>query len=189
MTHQPSATRDDVLRAFAMEFGEGPTVLKRYLTEYPQFGIDLVNLSRELSRSEAVDEELAEDDVVGASRAVERFRNRATQRIQLSELRPKAFQEAARQLNLPLQVMIAFRERRVDLASVPVRFRNALAQALRTTVEMLDTFLALPPQVSLGRASKSGVKPVAAEKVSFERILKDAGVSAERISELAEAEE
>ncbi|MGN5478209.1 hypothetical protein ACTMU2_18080 [Cupriavidus basilensis] len=189
MTQQSSATRDEVLRAFAMEFGESSATLKRYLTSFPQYAVDLVDLSRELSRGEVVDHELTAEDAVGVRLALERFRSKRPRNADLPELQPKAFAVVVSTLNLPIQVVIAFRERRVDLASVPVGFRNALARALGTTRGILENFLALPPQVSPARASKSGVKPVAAEKVPFERVLTDAGLSPERISELMSTEE
>ncbi|MCY1221444.1 hypothetical protein D9M68_209990 [compost metagenome] len=189
MTSQPSATRDDVLRAFAMDFGEGPAVLSRYLTDFPQYSVDLVDLSRELTRNEVVEEELTEEDALDIRRGLDRFRSKQNRNVEIPDLQPKAFLDAAKQLNLPLQVMMAFRERRVELVSVPLRFRSALADALRTTRALLENFLALPPQVAAARANKSSVKPVAAEKVSFERVLRDAAVSAERISELIDTEE
>lgn len=189
MTSQPSATRDDVLRAFAVDFGEGPAVLSRYLTDFPQYAVDLVDLSRELTRSEVVEESLTEEDVLDVRRGLDRFRRKRKQNVEVPDLQPKAFLDAAKQLNLPLQVMMAFRERRVELVSVPIRFRCALADALRTTRTGLENFLALPPQVAAARANKSSVKPVAAEKVSFERILIDAAVASERVAELIYTED
>jgi hypothetical protein len=189
MTQQLPITREDILKAFALESDEGRNVLKRYLAAYPQFAIDLVDLSRELSRQDLPDVELSEQDELSIQASLERYRNGRSMVSNLGKVPSKVFADAAGRLSLPLQVMIAFRERRVELASVPTRFLETLAAALQTTRGALESFLALPPQVSAGRTNKSGVRPSAAVKVPLGRVLLDAGVSPQRVSELLERAE
>mgnify|MGYP000406170504 CR=1 FL=1 len=50
MAQRPQITADDVLRAFAMDFEPGAGVLKRYLAQYPEHSIALIDLSMELTR-------------------------------------------------------------------------------------------------------------------------------------------
>ena len=64
-----------------------------------------------------------------------------------------------------------------------------MAEALQTSTETLLSYLSLPPEASLARARKSSVKPAAPEKVSFERVLQDAGVDEQSISKLLLREE
>ena len=63
-----------------------------------------------------------------------------------------------------------------------------MAEALQTSTEALHSYLALPPEAPLTRARKSAVKPAAPEKVSFERVLQDAGVDEQSISSLLREE-
>ena len=63
-----------------------------------------------------------------------------------------------------------------------------MAEALKTSTETLLSYLALPAVAPMARARKSAVKPVAPEKVSFERVLQDAGVDEQRISNLLREE-
>ena len=94
------------------------------------------------------------------------------------------FTNAAKALDLPIQAGLALRERRIDVSTIPSRIIEKLAQALNASVMVLHSYLALPPQVSQLRANKSSTKPTAVEKVSFERILRDAGVDEETLSKL-----
>ncbi|WP_438332253.1 hypothetical protein [Burkholderia pseudomallei] len=185
MSHQQPMSRDEVLRAFAVEENSGRDTLVRYLAAYPQYAHDLVDLSRELARA-WVDEELFEEDERSVDIAVARFRAGGGLKGAVVTLKPQVFTAAAARLQLPLQAMLAFRERRVDLASVPARFLERLALALQTTLDQLSAFLSQPTLVSAARQSKSNAKPTAAAKVSFEKILLDAGVPQERVQELTE---
>jgi hypothetical protein len=100
----------------------------------------------------------------------------------------KVFAGAVKELSLPMQVGLAFRERRIDVATLPRRVSARLAEALQTSTETLLSYLALPPEVSQARARKSAVKPAAPEKVSFETVLRDAGVDEQSISKLLREE-
>ena len=73
MSNQQSISRDDVLYAFAIEEDMGHDTLVNYLTAYPQYASDLVDLSRELSRT-LIDNDLLEEDVLSIDAAITRFR-------------------------------------------------------------------------------------------------------------------
>lgn len=179
MSQTQLTSRDDVLYAFAVEEDVGRETLIRYLTTYPEYAHDLVNLSRELIRSIS-DESLSEAEEQRLDMAVARLQAITVKPI--SHLAPQAFNAAADRLEIPLLAMVAFRERRVDLTTVPTRFLTRLAQALETTIDDLRTFLSQPAMVSTARQSKSRVKPTAATKQPFEKVLLDAGVAPERIA-------
>lgn len=184
MSNQQPMSRDEVLRAFSVEDG-GRDTLMRYLAAYPQYAHDLVDLSRELART-LTDDELSEEDERSVDAAAARFRTGGGLKGTVVTFKPQVFAAAAARFQLPLQAMVAFRERRVDLASVPARFLERLALTLETTLEQLRAFLSQPPLVSAARQSKSSAKPVAATKATFEKILLDAGVSRKRVQELTE---
>lgn len=182
MNQLQAMTRDEVLYAFAVEDAGNNDALMRYLAMYPQYAHELIDLSRELSRPVS-HEPLSAADAQRVDAAVARFRAGAGRREPAS-FTAQAFNVAAERLHLPRLVLISFRERRVDLASVPARFLERLAGALESTLDQLRTFLSQPPLVSAARQSKSRIKPAAATKVSFEKILRDAGVEVERVQAL-----
>lgn len=184
MSQPQPISRDEVLYAFAVEDDTGRDTLMRYLATYPQYAHDLLDLSRELARI-VPDEPFSEADEQRVDAAVARFRAGAAKSAPVT-LAPQAFNAAADRLQLPLLAMVAFRERRVDLASVPERFLERLSRALETTLDELRAFLAQPPMASAARQSKSRIKPVAAIKVPFDKVLRDAGVDSERIHTLVD---
>lgn len=187
MTQPQAISRDDVLYAFAVEDDVGRETLLRYLATYPEYTLDLVDLSRELTRSNS-EAPLSQEDEQRIDSAIARLRN-GKLKAPPRALAPQVFNVAANRLDVPLLAMVAFRERRVDLSTVPTRFLRALAQALETTLDDLRTFLSQPATVSTSRQSKSRVQPTAPSKVSFEKILLDAGVPAERRQALLKQDE
>ncbi|MDN7560354.1 hypothetical protein [Burkholderia orbicola] len=183
MNQSQPMTRDEILYAFAVEETDDRETLKRYLAKYPQYAHDLIDLSRELARPASDDEPLSAADAERVAVAVARFHAGTVPRPPFS-FAAKTFNMAAERLQLPALVFVSFRERRVDLASVPARFLERLAEAMEGTSEQLRTFLAQPPMVAAARQSKSRVKPTAAAKVSFEKVLRDAGVEADQVQTL-----
>lgn len=178
---------EDVLRAFAMDFEPGAGVLQRYLAKYPEHAIALVDLSRELSR-EIDDDPPSAAEVALVSSRMERLRESTVSLDTLQAAPAKTFTEAFDVLALPLQVGLAFRERRIDVTTLPWRMAATVAEALKTSTETLLSYLALPPMVSAVRAKKSTVKPTSPEKVSFETVLRDAGLDEHQISNLLREE-
>lgn len=188
MAQRPQITADDVLRAFAMDFEPGAGVLKRYLTQYPEHSIALIDLSMELTRE--FDDDLppgaAEFDLVAGGMARLRESGITLEALQAAPV--KMFTEAIDSLALPTQVALAFRERRIDVATLPKRLAVEIAKALKTSTETLLSYLVLPAMVPAARARKSTVRPTAPEKVSFERVLRDAGLDEHSISSLLREE-
>lgn len=188
MARHPKISADDILRAFAMDFEPGAGVLQRYLSEYPEHSVALIDLSMELTREfdDNVPPGASEFDLVAAGMA--RLRENTATLQSLEAAPAKVFTEAISALALPMQVGLAFRERRIEVATLPHRIAAKMAEALKTSTETLLSYLALPAVVPMARARKSAVKPVAPEKVSFERVLQDAGVDEQSISNLLREE-
>ena len=188
MTQRPQLAVGEVLRAFAMDFQPGTGVLQRYLSEYPDHSMALIDLSMELTREfdDNVPPGAAEFDLVAAGMA--RLREKVATLQSLEGAPAKVFTEAISALALPIQVGLAFRERRIEVATLPHRMAAKMAEALKTSTETLLSYLALPAVAPMARARKSAVKPVAPEKVSFKRVLQDAGVDEQSISNLLREE-
>lgn len=188
MARYPQISADDILRAFAMDFEPGAGVLQRYLAQYPEHSVALIALSMELTREfdDDVPPGAAEFDLVAAGMA--RLRENTITLQSLQAAPAKVFADAIKGLSLPMQVGLAFRERRIDVATLPQRVLAKMAEALLTSTDTLLSYLALPPEAPLARARKSAVKPAAPEKVSFERVLQDAGVDERLILDLLREE-
>lgn len=188
MAKQSEVSRDDVLYSFAMDHETGTASLARYLNDYPQFATDLVELSRELFREE-IEEQLSSDELGYLEGKMERLRNSVATLTSLQAAPARLFTNAASALRLPLQVGLALRERRIEVATLPSQLLERLAQTLQVPVATVRSFLSMPPQASALRASKSTEKPGPASKVSFERLLADAGIDEERIAALIRGDE
>jgi hypothetical protein len=188
MTQRSPVSADDVLRAFAMDFEPGAGVLQRYIAQYPEHSIALIDLSMELNRE--FDDDLppgpAESDFVAAGMARLRERTIALEALQAAS--PKTFIEAFDLLALPMQVALAFRERRIDVATLPQGTAAKVAEALKTSIETLLSYLLLPAMAPVTRAKKSTAKPTAPEKVPLEKVLRDAGLDEQTISKLLREE-
>jgi hypothetical protein len=116
------ATREAVLDAFAVEPSHGRETLARYLREYPQFALELVDLSRELSRAISEDNKpLSEADASWIDAAWKRHVEAAPPAVSdpFAVLSVNELREIAARLGVPRQVITAFRERRVDMTTVP----------------------------------------------------------------------
>ncbi len=188
MAKQPQITAYDVLRAFAMDFEPGTSVLQRYLTQYPEHSLALIDLSRELAREFEDDAPPGAAEFELAAAGMARLRENTATLQSLQAAPAKAFADAIKVLSLPMQVGLAFRERRIEVATLPRRVLAKMAEALQTSTETLLSYLALPPEAPLARARKSAVRPTVPEKVSFERVLQDASVDEQRISNLLREE-
>lgn len=180
-------SREDVLDAFAVESNAGRDTLERYLRKYPEYAAELVDLSLELSRVLVEDQEpLSAQDQALIKMAWLRHMEAAPKAIAdpLAALSAAEFREAARSLGVPRQVVTAFRERRVIVASVPRRFLARFAATVNSTVALLTNALALQPTPALARSYKSNAKPEANAPVTFEQLLIDAGVPAEKRAQI-----
>lgn len=182
MTEHSTHTREDILNEFAMDFEPGAGVLQRYLSRYPEYSLQLVDLARELSREFDDDTPLSTDDLAAVDAGMSRLQKAWISLQALQAAPAKTFTDAVKKLGLPIQVGLALREHRIEASTVSSRALAKLAQALDAPVDVLLAHMALPPQKSQLRASKSSTKPVAAEKVSLERILREAGYDEDALS-------
>jgi hypothetical protein len=179
-----------VLDAFAVESEPGRSTLERYLRLYPEYAGELIDLSRELSRETC-------DDAAPLSGADQALIDAAWSQhaaASLAAADPFAaltvddWRAVARGLDVPRQVVTALRERRVSLVSIPRRFLQRFAEAAGSSVAQLEASWG-QSQLADVRSYKADSKPTAGEQVSFEQVLIDAGVPAEkRVQLLAETD-
>lgn len=184
-TDQPP--KHDVLDAFAVEPDPGRESLELYLRTYPQYAPELVDLSRELARQFPPDETpLSAEDQAKIDAAWLRHAAAAPAAIAdpFSALSVQDLRDVAKRLDVPRQVLTAFRNRRVQLSTVPRRFLARLAEAANSSLDQLVDALSSPRSSEFARSHKSARKPTTGDAVSFEQVLIDAGVPEERRAKL-----
>lgn len=176
-------SRDQVLELFAMELDTGGHTLQHYLREYPEYATQLVDLSQEIFRFGIQDESpLSIEDRIRIDTAWSRIQSAPNNVVTdpLAGLSVPQLREIAQTLKVPRQVITAFRERTVIVSSVPRNFLNLLASLVGSSVQDLLGTLTSSPQ-SLARSYKANGKPTEAVRVTFEQLLRDAGLSDEDI--------
>jgi len=190
MTSKSLPPLEDVLNAFAVEDADDKQVLAKYLDAYPEYAEDLIDLSREIHRSALKDDiELSARDKIRIEAAWQRFSEGSSAAVAdpLSALSVAEIRQIAATLGVKRQVLAAFREHRVIVASIPARFLSRLAAAAKTSVEQLQQALSAPASLSPVRSFNSDVPPEVGGPITFEKLLRDAGHSeAERLMLLSE---
>lgn len=183
--------RESVLDAFAVESESGRPTLERYLRLYPEYAAELVDLSRELSREayeDAAPFSAADQALIDAAWSQHVKATPAAAADPFMALTVDDWRAVAQRLDVPRQVVTALRERRISLVSIPRPLLARLAEAMRSTVAQLESSWGSDHLV-VARSYKADSKPVPCEQVTFEQVLIDAGVPAEKRARLlAEAD-
>ena len=180
-------SRQDVLDAFAVEPDTGRATLERYLRDYPELATELLDLSRLLAtpftgeESPLTPEDEARVDAAWLRHAAARP---AAVTDSFSALSVHELRDIAHRLGVPRQVLMAFRNRRVIMSTVPRPFLARLADLLGTAPEQLLRALSLPASLDPAHSYRSDRKPVASDAVSFEQTLIDADVPQDKRAEL-----
>lgn len=173
---------DDVLDAFAAEPNHDAATFQRYLKNYPQYAVALIDLSRELSRDSSEDEPLSERETAWIDDAVKRYSGESPP-VRFAAPTVEQCRTAAKELRVPRQVITAVLDCRVAIDSISRRTLERLAKHFGATVEGLIDAIS-GPQTSASRSYKADARPSVGEKVSLERVLRDADVSDETIADL-----
>jgi hypothetical protein len=179
-------SRESVLDAFAVESELGRSTLERYLRLYPEYARELADLSRELSREVCDDTaslSAADQALIDAAWSQHAKAVPAATADPFAALTVDDWRTVAQRLDVPRQVVTALRERRISLVSIPRRFLAKLAQAMRSSVAQLEASWG-PAHLVVARSYKADAKPMAGEQVTFEQVLIDAGIPAEKRAKL-----
>lgn len=170
---------EDVLEAFMFDADE-QGVLVRYLSDYPQFKAELLDLAHQMGSVEP--DELP--PLGDACKAVLRkgwetlsAARPATNRNLFADLSPADYGRVAKELSIPRQVLAAIRDGRVLLPSVPAAFLRRLAETLHGNLEELASSISAKPAAA--RSYKSEQRPEASVAISFEQLLVEARVPEE----------
>lgn len=179
-------SREAVLDAFAVESEPDRSTLERYLRLYPEYAAELVDLSRELSREtseEAAPPSAADQALIDAAWSQHARALPEAIPDPFEALTAADWRTVAHQLDIPRQVVTALRERRVSFLSIPRRFLENLAIAMRCSVAQLELSWGATP-LAAARSYKADGKPTTGEQVTFEKVLIDAGIPVEKRTRL-----
>jgi hypothetical protein len=175
-------TEEDVLDAFAVEPSHDVATIRHYLQAYPQYAEAIIDFSRELSREIPEHEPLSDGEIAWIDDAVQRYAGGPSS----ARFAPPTVEQcraAAKELRVPRQVITAILECKVAVETISRRTRERLAAQFNATVEGMVGALS-GPETSASRSYKADERPSLGEKVSLERVLREAGVSEETIADL-----
>lgn len=177
---------DDVLWAFTVEPNHDKQTFENYLHEHPAYARELADLFHQLTRTDLKEQELTDKDRLRIEEAWKQYSGSsgASPENVFVNLSVPALRELAKFCDVPRQIISAFREQKVIFASIPKWFLGRLAEGLQTTVDQVKLSLTIPLQSGCVRSYKSDEKPIETEPATFEKLLIDAQVPAEKRAEL-----
>nr|WP_303684079.1 hypothetical protein [Brevundimonas naejangsanensis] len=188
----PAMTLDGVLEQFMMEDAHDGATLARYVRAYPQFALQLIDLSRLIATPDAQDSEeplsAPDQSRIDAAWIIHKAAVPApsTDDDPFAALTGARGKAVAVRFGVPRQVITGFREHRVDPSTVPAPIARVFADEFDLPLAHVIAAMHRPTAMLVGRSFKAENKPGAAGKISFEQLLIDAGMSdADRVRLLA----
>ena len=180
-------TLDAVLESFLLE-ADTHGSLATYVQRFPQFALELVDLSHEARRTPADDPRPLDAAAMAAIHALTNdalaaWPSDGQARNLFADLRPADYGRISSVMGVPRGVIGAIKEGLAIWASIPQRWLARLADALGGSVEDLRG------SVGYGRTQasfKSEVRPERREPVTFEQLLKEARVDGTLIARIME---
>lgn len=186
----PPIRSSQVLDQFAAAYRQSTAALAEFLGKYPELAVALVDYAHELNlqRECAGERSITPEDEVWIEAQVSRISAaRSAINDPFATWQPSQYAEARKVLGVPSAVLTAFRDRLVNVASVPLPFLQHLAELLKVGMADLVVFLEGSPRLAANTSYKANAAPGAlAEKVDFKAILAQAGVPSDRVSALLE---
>ncbi|SEH87414.1 hypothetical protein [Tardiphaga sp. OK245] len=177
--------QEGLLEKFAMAYRADSGQLTKFCADYPDQASEFLGLAHEitLQKSLSNDAPLSEEDeawiaeacVIQAKAAPDPF----------AAMKSRNYAGIREALGIPGVVVNSFRDRFVAVATVPIEFLEEMAREVGTGIVDLVRYLEGPPKLASTTSHKSeGAPQPPSEKMSFDRILQDAGVSEERRRQL-----
>lgn len=185
---------EDVLLAFAAEERHDGKTLARYLAERPHLRDELLDLLYELD----LDREFGpgEDETLGEG-VLEKARRRLLDAVSASAtaaadgektfataLRSRGLASVQAVARLPMELLVAFRDRQLVSATIPVGVLRRLARAVSVEVQEVLAYLELDSTLSVRAAHSSQGKPSAQAKMSFDAFLEDLDLTPEERADI-----
>ena len=188
-------SEEDVLLAFAAEERHDRVTLTRYLERHPHLQDELLDLLHELRVLDDLGP--GEDEVLGNGVAEKARRKLLDCAPGLARAPDGEAFALALQLQglpalsgitrLPLELLLAFRDRCLVPGSVPCQILRRLVTATSVTIEDVLAYLHRDPVVPAAAAHSSKGKPKAQPQVPFADFLDDLELTPEQRSDLVAA--
>lgn len=179
-------TTEQILDAFAAEPSHDRDTLEVYMSKYPELRLRFLELAaetREVAGAARVATESIEDPGLEAAWSLVTSYTPEAASKTANPFEPftrKKFVELCDGLGLPRGFVVAIRDKRVQLASIPERFLEAAARLLNSRIEDLRAYLSGSPQVISTAEFKASKKPVAFEQITFLQLIEDTELSSEQ---------
>jgi hypothetical protein len=173
---------DNVLDSFQVEEVHDGNVLAYYVKTYPQFAIQLIDLSRLLATPEADNDEplsSIEESRIDAAWIIHKAAGPESSEggNPLDALVDDRSKALAEKLGVKRSVITCLRERKVRPSTVPRWIIRTMGETLDIPEAHVIAAMAQQPAFASGRSFKSEAKPGTSGQVSFEQVLIDAGIS------------
>jgi len=168
----------EVLLAFSVEAEHRPETLARYIESYPHLTNQLIDLSMDLELADSdspVTDDLDAPELQAAWQqfsAMTSFHSPKLTADQIKQIDTSLVSMEMRGIGLPVSVLGAIKSGLVELEGFPDRWIERIASTGGYAVDLLRSYIARPPTLSLARSFKSDVKPQTGGKVTFRSLIK-----------------
>lgn len=177
MNENTIPSEEEVILAFAVEPIHDRKTLERYLTEYPEHSIALVDCSIELMLDSTQSDTVVESTEDAVEHAWQRFQ--AIMRVSddtslmnpFAKLNPTAFKSLAKRLNITNLLLVRLRDRAIEPMTIPIRFIQKLADELEVTVDAVLAFLNGSPSMISNHSFRSSEKPMVTNQITFQKAI------------------
>ena len=189
-------TREEILYDFSVEPEIDSETLGYYLNTYPQYHDLLIDISIELLALPTQDEVPTEKNIsTSVERSWEKFNSLLSassftsstinpMENPLEALDNQSFRSLANKLNMTPLFLTRLRDRTIDVSTLPEQLINEIAKALDVGAKFMSEVLNKPPSISMGTSFKADQKPVADQKISFEKAIENSHLSEDQKSVL-----
>ena len=179
-------TTEQILDAFAAEPSHDRDTLEIYMSKYPKLRVRFLELAAEIREvagaARVATESIKDPGLEAAWSLVASSAPKAASKAPdpFEPFTRKKFVELCDGLGLPRGFVVAIRDKRVQLASIPGRFLEAAARLMDSSIEDLRIYLSGSPQVISTAEFKANKKPVAFEQITFLQLIEDTELSSEQ---------
>ena len=177
MNNDTMSNEEEILLAFSVEPNHDHNTLDRYLRDYPEHAIALVECSVELMADAVRSLNEIEPTAGAVDSAWQRFQSVMNMTEDnpftnpFAKLKSADFKSLAKRLDITTLMLIRLRDRAIKPITIPKSFNQRLATELGTTAESLLAFLNGPPIMTSNLNFRSAVEPVIPDQISFQQAI------------------
>ncbi|NOT13846.1 MAG: hypothetical protein HOP23_18825 [Methylococcaceae bacterium] len=177
MNENTMPSEEEVLLTFAVEPTHDRKTLERYLSEFPEHSIALVDCSIELMLDSTRSNNVVESTEDTVEHAWQRFQaimsvdDDAPLINPFAKLNSTAFKSLAKRLDITNLLLVRLRDRAIEPMTIPIRFIQKLAAELELTGDAVLVFLNGSPSMISNHSFRSSVKPMVTNQITFQEAI------------------